>query len=144
MYEFLKNYGDKTCVIGSINSEGEPCGATVYYVHDENLHIYFVTRRDTDKYKNIVQNPHVSFVVTDEKNAETFQMRGVASIVSEPKEQIKLFPELMNLATERHFMPPVSQMMSSEMIFIKVEPSWARLSRFGIPHEGETFEEVKF
>jgi nitroimidazol reductase NimA-like FMN-containing flavoprotein (pyridoxamine 5'-phosphate oxidase superfamily) len=58
-----------TCVLATV-SEGRPhCSLMAYAVDDACGEIYMVTHRTTSKYKNLMDNPHVSLLIdTREKH----------------------------------------------------------------------------
>jgi nitroimidazol reductase NimA-like FMN-containing flavoprotein (pyridoxamine 5'-phosphate oxidase superfamily) len=62
--------GHDTCVMATV-SEGRPhCSLMAYAVDDACGEIYMVTPRTTRKYKNLVNNPHVSLLIdTREEHA---------------------------------------------------------------------------
>ena len=61
--EFLKTVNH--AVIGTVNKNGNPQGATVGFGQTEELEIIFGTSSLTQKAQNISQNNHVSLVVND-------------------------------------------------------------------------------
>ena len=129
-------------VISTNNKDGNPQSASVYYISDENLNIFFVTRSESRKYKNIQNNPHVSFTVTSEHPPKTIQLEGTAAEVVDAIEQTNYFDKLVAKATESNFMPPVSQMVTGEMVFMKITTTWARCGNFEVMKEGEKFIET--
>lgn len=146
MRDFLHSEKTKLCVISTVDNENQPNSVVVYYASDDDLGIYFVTRVGSNKYKNIILNPKVSFLVYDETKAESLQIHGTASVVTDVNSQKDLFSKLVTLAAERHFIPPIGQMMNSEIMFMKINPTRARFARFSIPRASNTniFEEVVF
>jgi nitroimidazol reductase NimA-like FMN-containing flavoprotein (pyridoxamine 5'-phosphate oxidase superfamily) len=52
-----------TCVLATV-SEGRPhCSLMAYAPNDACGEIYMVTHRTTSKYKNLINNPHVSLLI---------------------------------------------------------------------------------
>lgn len=130
-------------VISTINEAGKPQSASVYYIVDKALNIFFVTRSESRKYKNIQHDSNVSFVVTSEHPPKTIQLEGTAAEVVDANEQLTYFDKLVAKATEHTFMPPVSQMVTGEMVFMKITTSWARMGDFEVMKEGDKFVETK-
>lgn len=141
--EELSFLGQPLGVISTVNVEGRPESSSIYYVYDEALNFYFITRAESRKYINIKNNPYVSFVVTKEHPPHTLQVEGVASHVTDPHEEDEHFTRLIALASERLSMPPVSQISGGEMLFMKIETMWARIGNFEVMKEGNKFVEVK-
>ena len=140
---FLKEDKQKLCTVSTVTEDCRPESAFVYYTFDENLNIYFITRAGSRKYKNGIKNPNISFVTFTENPPKTLQLEGTLSIVTDPKAQTRLFPELVTLATERNLIPPISQMDTSEVMFMKITPSWVRFGNFELGRGEEMFKEVR-
>ena len=64
--------------MATVATEEKPDAATVFYVVDEDLTIYFMTRVESRKFLNLEKQPMVSMVITDEKTMETIQLTGTA------------------------------------------------------------------
>ena len=140
----LKSISQPLGVIGTVNEDAQPKpqSATVYYVCNDALDIFFVTRSESRKYKNIKKNPNVSFVITNEHPPKTIQFEGTASEVVDPDEQIKYYNMLTARATESNPMPPVAQIVTGELVFLKITVMWARFGDFEIMKEGDKFIET--
>lgn len=136
--ELKQNLG----VISTASSEGKPEAAVVYFSYDKDLNIYFTTRKTSRKYKNIEQNPSVAFVIYSAELAQTIQIEGIARIVTNPVDQNVHFSSLIEAATRNNSRPPIDQIDESEIMFVKVTTSWARLGKFEINRNGDMFEEV--
>jgi nitroimidazol reductase NimA-like FMN-containing flavoprotein (pyridoxamine 5'-phosphate oxidase superfamily) len=141
--EELESIQQSLGVISTVNEFNKPESATMYYFYDNAFNIFFVTRSESRKYKNIQKNPNVSFVVSSEHPAKTIQIEGVASEVFDPDQQVKYFDKLMAKAKESNPMPPVDQMVIGEMVFMKISIMWARCGNFEIMKEGDKFIETK-
>lgn len=131
-------------VISTVNEEAKakPQSATVYYVCNDALDVFFVTRSSSRKYKNIQANSSVSFVITDEHPPKTIQLEGTATEVTDPDEQIKYYDMLMARVTENNPMPPVTQIAAGELVFLKMTTTWARFGDFEVTKEGNKFIET--
>lgn len=129
-------------VISTTTTNNTPQSAVVYFSYDENLNIYFTTRTNSRKYTNLTQNPHVSFVIFNGALSETIQIEGSASFITDPGEQAALFSEVIEIATNYNSQPPVDQLGESEIAFVKITTSWARIGNFEVSRIGDVFEEV--
>ncbi len=138
----LESMNQPLGVISTVNEFGKPQSAAVYYICDNALNIFFVTRSESRKYKNLQKNPHASFVVTTEHPPKTIQAEGTVAEVTDPHEQINYFDKLVAKATESNLMPPVSQLVTGEMVFMKISTNWVRFGNFEIMKEGDKFIEI--
>lgn len=130
--------------ISTINKDGGPESAFVYFAFDENLNIYFATKDTSRKYKNILQNDRVSFAVATENPPQTLQLEGTASVHNDIEDQKHLFQELIELASSKHFSTPISQQATGGLQFVKITPAWIRFGNFEVRKHSGIFEEVKF
>ena len=131
-------------VISTVNDKGTPESTSIFFIHDEGLTLYFLARKGSRKYKNISKNPHVSFVVTSQAMSQTLQLEGLASEVTDTKEEIAYFSKLVALTSEQMIMPPVSQSVGGEMAFMKITTTWARFGNFEVMKEGNKYIESVF
>ncbi len=137
MKELEQNVG----VISTTTSD-KPQAAVIYFVYDEHLNIYFATRKASRKYKNISVNPNAAFVIYNQKLLKTVQIEGVVSVVENPSEQGVHYSQLVELAAHNNPLPPIDQLGESEIMFLKLTPTWARVGNFEITRTGDVFEEV--
>lgn len=69
----------KLGVFSSIDAEGNPHGAAVYYVVGDDGSFYFISPAETQKSLNIEKENKVAFTVTNEKKMMTGQLKGIAT-----------------------------------------------------------------
>ena len=144
IYRFLEENQLKFGVISTTGEEA-PQVAFVYFATDEDLNIYFVTRTNSRKYKNMMKHPKVAFAVASEKPSGTVQMEGKVETVTDPDLQRVLFPKLVEFAANRTGLAPISQYSTTgEAIFLKVVPTWVRFSDFEVEDKSQIFHEVTF
>lgn len=139
---FLGLQTSRLGVISTVNGDSKPESALVYYTFDENLNIYIATKDSSRKYKNILMNPNVAFVIATENPPQTLQLEGIASVHSDSEEQKHLFQELVGLASNKHFSAPIAQQSYGGLQFVKISPTWMRFGNFEARKHGDAFQEV--
>jgi general stress protein 26 len=140
--DFLHQDEDMLGVVSTISSDNKPESAFVYYSFDEDLNIYFMTRANSRKGQNILENKNVAYAIVSRNPPQTLQLDGEASFVDEKEMQKKLFKELVEFASKNYFASPIAQMQSSELVFIKITPHWMRFGNFEARRHGDMFEQV--
>ena len=141
---FLSSQKSRLGVVSTVNQKNEPESAFVYFTFDENLNLYFATRDASRKYKNLVDNKNVAFVVATENPPQTLQLEGTASVHNNMEEQKNLFQELIGLASANNFSAPISQQTEAGGLqFIKISPTWIRFGNFEVRKHGDMFQEIK-
>lgn len=63
-------------VVSTVERTGALSGAVVYYALIDN-YLYFMTKQDSPKAHNILNNQHAAFTVFDEPNLQTIQLQGI-------------------------------------------------------------------
>src|SRR3989338_5393496 len=129
---FLGLQKSRLGVVSTISEENKPESAFVYYTFDEKLNIYFVTRDNSRKYKNILKNKNVAFAMSTENPPQTLQLEGAASVHNDEEDQKHLFQELIGLASIKHFSAPINQQPAGGLQFIKISPLWMRFGNFEV------------
>ena len=84
-YEFLHSH--RAATLATITTNKTPDAATVFYIVDNDLFIYFMTRVESRKFRNIEKHQEISMVITDENTMETIQLTGVAERIEDLKEE---------------------------------------------------------
>lgn len=77
--KFLKDH--KTAVVATASRSGEPEAATVWYAIDDDFTFNFIADKESRKYKNLKENPHVAIVVGIGPDVMTIQCGGHADII---------------------------------------------------------------
>jgi general stress protein 26 len=130
-------------VMSTVSADGKPEAASMYYISDNALNIYFITRSASRKFQNLKNNPQAAFVITSEHPPKTIQLEGTVSEMMNPEEQVTYYEKLMAKATESMKMLPVEQIPAGELVFMKMSTTWARFGSFEVMKEGDKFVEVK-
>ena len=102
-------------VLSTIERTGSLRGAAVYYVIKDG-YVYFMTKENTRKARNIIANEHVAFTVFDEQGLETIQLAGMAEQVTDDKTRMKVITAILRTRTYNdgsHLVPVVR--MGAEM-----------------------------
>lgn len=143
--EALTSLNQHVGVISTVSEDKRPESAVVYFTFDKDLNVFFLTRMGSRKYKNISRDADVAFVTHSGYPIQTFQLKGKASDITDPKEQEKVFTELFTLAKQQSFgEPPIEQMMNSELAVMKIIPTWARFGNYDVSEDHTTFKEITF
>jgi len=122
IYRFIRQH--KFGVLSTVSIDNIPQSAYIGLVVTPALQIIFDTVSDSRKYKNLLLNPHVSFVIGWD-NEQTIQYEGIAKI-PDTNELEKLlltyfavFPEGKNRRDNW-----------KNIVYVYVEPKWIRYSDF--------------
>ena len=134
--EFLYNFisKNKYAVLSTVTKDNHPEAAVVGIAVTPDLVIIFDTVSTSRKYKNLIENPSIAFVIGWD-NEQTIQYEGIAKIPT-PAELDQL------LETYFRVFPDGRERKETwkDIAYFYVEPKWIRYSDFG----EQKIEEVRF
>lgn len=132
LLRFLKK--ENLATIATVNDNNKPDAATIHYVVRDNLDIFFLTKKETGKYKNIQRQNEVVLIVTNAEDLETVKIRGNAFTV---KGDSAIVSEIVTtLAHSEKFIAdldkllPIIKRNAGEMVVVKIKPYEIRMSRY--------------
>jgi len=121
-------------VLGTIDDYGRPHGAVIYAVsgdHKSAMHVYFLTKSDTQKYHNLTARPAVSLTSCDEKEVSTLQAQGTAHIERDPRTIDMVMKQLTRAhARAEEWLPPIAKLRAGNYVMVGIDISHARLGEF--------------
>ena len=131
-------------VVATLSRAGRPQAATVYFwVNDvekgDAFNFYFLTRRHSRKFENLLKNKEVSMVVGTEFAPSTVQISGKAEIVDVENHlthmsgliaRLKKHPTIAMLYAGAFFPKNPFKNLGGDYAFVKVTPTWVRWMRF--------------
>ncbi len=128
--DFLRD--NEAGVLSTSNNNGEVHGAVIYYLLDEQHHIYLLTKAETTKARNIVSNKSVALTVFDIGQGKTLQLQGAAEVETDEKIRQFVFNKIMKPHTYsgKKDLPPVAWLEAGMFVVIKITPSNCNFSDF--------------
>lgn len=118
--------------LGTLNDDGAPRGSIVYICTDDHRStVYFLTKSETQKHKNLIANNHVSLTIANPGENSTLQASGVAREISDAM----VIDTAMNKLTRLHvnavdWLPPIAKIRAGPYVLIEVTLQYARLAQF--------------
>lgn len=130
-----------TCVLASADKNGKPHAATVYFTCDRQLNFYFVTKKETQKNRNLQANPQAAIAVSDIPSQTTVQAFGTVIEVSEPSRMEWIFNDIWRLAaltTSNIAPPPTTKLVAGGYVVYQLSAPTIRIARFNRPDNSES------
>lgn len=124
-------------VLGTVDEHNSPHGAAVYVCLVSANQLYFVTKTETQKFKNIAHNPQVSIVIVNPSENSTLQ--AVGSVHTEKDARvIGLVMEKMTKIYARSvdWLPPIAKIRAGAYQVVGIKLHHARLAQFKGEHAG--------
>lgn len=118
-------------VLSTVEPSGAPHGTTLYVGSDSQLHLFFMTKRQTQKHENILNKPNIALTFSGEDHQTTPQLSGIASEVTVPDEGAKAFQVLGSIRhNSEDFRLPISKIEAGPYIVYRVDVSQALLTEY--------------
>jgi len=113
LVDFLEN--NKIGVLATASNSGIPHAATVYLTFDQELNIYFVTRKETRKSRNLHTNNQAAIAIYNAASQTTLQAEGAVIEVTDPTKIQWVFNDIWHIATQASSanQPPQAQLMGA-------------------------------
>ncbi len=132
---FLKRH--RTGVLATAGHDNIPHASVVHYSPDDKFNIYFMTLKNTRKYKSIIAHPQVAFTIFTEDTPQTLQMEGMASDISFSEEAGSKKDELFEVLNKNPlFYPPITKLDIDETAIIWIRPTWIRWADYAFSEDG--------
>lgn len=125
--EVLKFLKEKAlAVVSTISIEGKPEAATVIYFIDDDFEFYFITRRNTRKFKNLQSNNNVALVVGTELMPVTVQIEGAAELITDEKGDVLVAEIAKRPQIQSLYFGPFLELKGVDFAAFKVKINWLR------------------
>lgn len=133
-YNLIRSYVDKNAIatLSTINEDGVIHGAAIYVCADEDRPVvYFLTKQDTRKFRNLRAHPQVSLTIVNRSENSTLQADGEAFEVSEAH----VIDSVMEKISREHdyahdWLPPIAKIRAGAYVVVGITLSSARLAQF--------------
>lgn len=130
----LRQFLDKNNigVLATASLEAVPYAATIYVTYDQDLNLYFVTKRDTRKSRNLQKNNQAAIAIYDAKEQATLQAEGAAMEVTSAEKMQWVFNDIWRIATQTSptSAPPQTQLHAGDYIVYQLMTPSLRLASF--------------
>lgn len=140
--DFLKQH--VFAVVASINAENMPSAATVLYHVDDDMNVFFMTRRQTRKFANVRANEKVALVVGLGDGPGTVQMEGEAHLIENGQDGLDEF--FANIEKRRNlkelYYGPFLALPGVDLAVFRVRLSWMRYLRLNTDTQIEEYYRI--
>ncbi len=135
-YEFLQK--QKVGVLATVDPNGDPHAAAIYFAVDKTLSVLFVTKTGTKKADNLEHNNHAMLVVYDSPTQTTVQLTGMVTKITDFVETNEIFTKIIYASIEASGIdvPPVAKLDNGEYVAYKLKPTQIRMAIFTRPESG--------
>lgn len=143
---FLKH--QTSGVLATADGAANPYAAVVYYLFEDGFTLLFGTKRETQKFKNMEENPQVSVVVYDEPTQTTAQITGRVEFIEDEDVIEKVVANMESISARRSIenVPPAAKLTAGDLVAVRVYPQVIKLAEYGFtkPNSDNIFETILF
>lgn len=134
--EFI--HQNKLAVLSTVDDQGFPHAAPVYYMTDEQLNFYFMTATQTAKHTNLLHRSHVSLTIVNEGQNKTLQIKGEATeCPTKVTDVLQMLAERLNQGDAFPDTIPFMSFKKNEKMAIQIVPSEIKMRRYEGSHREE-------
>lgn len=141
--EFMKTH--HSGMLATADTAGNPHASVVYYNFNDDYSLYFATKTETQKYKNIEENKQVAFVTYDEESQSSMQISGHIDIVDDEDLRRDIINNMFRLSAEisKRELPPAEKLYAGDYVALKLSPLVMRMAIYARPDsEGDDLYET--
>jgi general stress protein 26 len=128
--EFLRNHN--IGVLATVDPNGEPSAATIYFTVDDELNISFITKTGTKKHDNLIRQNHAMLVVYEASSQTTVEIVAIASAITGASEVQDVFADILKISksTSGSDVPPISKLNAGKYVGYRLESKEIRMATF--------------
>lgn len=118
--------------LATASNSGIPHAATIYFVTEQDFLIYFITKKDTTKSRNLQENSNAALAVFDATSQTTVQAFGKAVEMLDPHLLQSVFEKVSAIAqnTSGGHQPPVTKLDAGDYVVYCLKPQTVRMAEF--------------
>ncbi len=137
LYTFLSKHN--IGVLSTATKDGQPHAATIYFIIDPDLNVYFITKEKTAKSRNLAENPQAALAVFEAQTQTTAQISGDVIEVKSVSRLDEVFRKILAITakTSESTIPPVSKLQSGGYRCFSLQPKVVRLAEYLKPEHHE-------
>lgn len=139
IYSFLSTH--PIGVLASVDPNGNPHAAVVYFSVDKNFVIMFTTKNETKKNDNIKHNKHVMLICYESASQTTVQIIGSVNEITDVEKLERIFAGTMlaSMQTSDSGIPPIAKLHAGNYVGFVLYPKSIAMSVYGQSNK-DTYE----
>ncbi len=117
--------------LGTINENGTPLGTIIYVTCINTEKLYFVTKSETLKYRNIQKNNKVSVTIVNTDENSTLQAGGVAKIIEDGDIISEVMTDMARIyGKSADYLPPIAKIRAGVYEVVEITLNVLQLANF--------------
>lgn len=130
-------------VLATSTKEGRPYAATVYLTYDQQFNIYFVTKKDTQKSRNLQNNNRAAIAIYAAATQTTVQAEGAVVEVTDPEQVTWVMNDIWRIALSISptSAPPQTRLVAGGYVVYKLITPVLRMATF-VQQNPEDYDKI--
>jgi general stress protein 26 len=141
---FLQSHHSGT--LATADAAANPHAAVIYVTFNEDYTFSFITKSETQKYKNIEENKNVALAIYDEQEQASVQVVGYVEVIDDKDGMQTVMNKSYKYSAEvsGRELPPLEKLFAGEYVALRLVPQAIKMAVFARPESGvdELFETV--
>lgn len=138
--EFL--FKNKLCALSTTAPGNRPEVSTVLYMADDDMNFYFVTRRQTRKFKNLLSNKNVALVIGVELSPFNIQAEGEAEPLEGKDQEIFMEKFMERPDLQELYFGPFLKVQGTDFAIFRVKTKWLRFMQYDRETGDEKYTQI--
>ncbi len=120
-------------VLATADRAANPHAAVIYYLLDDDFSMLFATKRETQKCKNLEENPQAALAVYDEPTQTLVQVTGRTEFIEDKKIVEKVVNNMGSSSLEGSMtnVAPAEKLVAGDFVAVRIVPAVIKLAEYG-------------
>lgn len=119
------------CTISSVNDDGTPHGAIVYYCTADADSYYMLTKRGTHKWHNLSARPNLALTSVNNTRDKSLQVSGTAIETTDTNELDFILHQMAQAQKgSSSILPPIAKIQAGEYVAVKIKPTYCKFTDY--------------
>jgi general stress protein 26 len=122
-------------VLATADKAGMPHAAVVYFLLEDDFGMLFGVKKETQKYKNMEENKHVAFSVSEIEEQTTVQISGHVEVTEDVNDRQAVLNNMFNTSAEQSGseIPPADKLFAGDYVILRLIPLVIKMSIYARP-----------
>lgn len=140
--KYLDNH--RTGVLATSDMVGNVRSCVVYYEPTNDMELVISTKKETQKFKNLVENSSFSFTIFDEYEQSALDISGHAYEIEDPKIRARAINNMtkQSLLKSKRLVPPAEKLIAGDYGIMQLKPMVMRLAIYARQGKNEDIFET--
>lgn len=125
---------DDSAVLSTVDAQGNPHASVVHFEIDKDENFYILTKKDTQKAKNIMRHHEVALTIHHSHSLKVLYINGHADVVKDPEIFSVAYKQIakINNYKEGKKLAPITKVNAGDYVVFKITPSASKFDDYSL------------